>query len=432
MVCPYAVRTIITASGERMPVLLDRATGIPLFDPTVYVLTEIRSRNGSTATLDAHLRAILAFQLFVDARGVDLPERMREGRLLDVAEIDALASFCRLRLDDYLTRLNAERASRSTRVTSLEAVRQRMRETASVEVNSVTASSRLRAIRDYIDWLTKRTLAKIAPLLPQHLALSEAKERTRAALTARAPRMRGRNVVGAREGMAPNEKARLLQVISPLSTENPWRSDLARFRNELAIHLLLGLGLRRGELLGLKIRDFDFQRETVLIARRADDPDDPLAHQPKTKTMSRVVTLEHHQCARIQHYILNVRGAIRGARKHEFLFVAERTGAPMSLDALNKTFRVLREKVPGLPDGFSPHVLRHTWNDAFSELCDKAGIEPADEANMRKYAMGWSRSSTAAETYLRRHTREKANAVMREMQARLFEGGNEIKERDDE
>lgn len=38
---------------------------------------------------------------------------------------------------------------------------------------------------------------------------------------------------------------------------------------------LLELGIRRGELLGVRLCDVDFQKLEVFIARRADSKDDP-------------------------------------------------------------------------------------------------------------------------------------------------------------
>jgi hypothetical protein len=45
-------------SGERLPILVSRS-GLPLFDPTLYVLAELRARNRSGATIEQALRAIM-------------------------------------------------------------------------------------------------------------------------------------------------------------------------------------------------------------------------------------------------------------------------------------------------------------------------------------------------------------------------------------
>lgn len=45
----YRVKTIVTSSGERLPILLGY-DGLPIFEPTVFSLTEIRSRNRASNT----------------------------------------------------------------------------------------------------------------------------------------------------------------------------------------------------------------------------------------------------------------------------------------------------------------------------------------------------------------------------------------------
>lgn len=97
----------------------------------------------------------------------------------------------------------------------------------------------------------------------------------------------------------------------------------------------------------------------------------------------------------------------------------------MSLSAMNDVFEGLRKAFPGEFPNLQPHVLRHTWNDKFSEAMDKAGVTPDDEQQMRAFLMGWSPTSQTAHTYTRRHTRRKARAVSLAMQTAQFEGGRE-------
>jgi hypothetical protein len=53
MTSPWRIRTIVTGTGERLPLLLDRASGVPLFDPTVFAVTEVRARNRAANTIPA-------------------------------------------------------------------------------------------------------------------------------------------------------------------------------------------------------------------------------------------------------------------------------------------------------------------------------------------------------------------------------------------
>lgn len=78
---PYAVKTIVLSSGERLPVLMALATGAALFEPSVYVLSEIRATNRASNTIDQVLRAIMVLQLFLDSSQIDIEQRIREGKL---------------------------------------------------------------------------------------------------------------------------------------------------------------------------------------------------------------------------------------------------------------------------------------------------------------------------------------------------------------
>lgn len=56
-----AVRNLVLASGERLPVLVDRTNGIPDFDATLYILTQLRARNLAASTLrnEGHIYEVL-------------------------------------------------------------------------------------------------------------------------------------------------------------------------------------------------------------------------------------------------------------------------------------------------------------------------------------------------------------------------------------
>lgn len=77
----YRVRNLVCESGERLPLLLDGTTGAPLFEPTLFVLTELRALNRASATLAQATRAVMVGKLVLDHLGVDLGARFAEGRV---------------------------------------------------------------------------------------------------------------------------------------------------------------------------------------------------------------------------------------------------------------------------------------------------------------------------------------------------------------
>lgn len=419
----YAVRTLVFSSGERFPILVNRAIGEPLFEPTIYSLTELRAANKASNTIEQSLRSILVFLVFLDLRRIDLDARMRQGKVLQLGEIDDLVRLCGLPVERLLTLRSERTEDKPVRIASIEKFRMHRQAAAQPKVSSASSANRIRVISKYLDWLVLERLSRQDIEGGLYTALMSAGERTKSALTARVSSTGGRNTIGQREGPGPDVMARLYEVIAQESPDNPWIGDHAKKRNELAIRWLFELGLRRGELLNIKVDpDINFTREVVTIARRADDPADPRRNQPKVKTRDRKLPLSRELSTMTHDYVTKVRHKLNGARKHAFLFVADKTGKPLSMSALNKTFVVLRKKCPGLPDNFSPHVGRHHCNDAFSETVDKQGISEADEIKLRSYQMGWSETSGTAAIYTRRHTREKAQKVSLKTQADQAKG----------
>lgn len=415
-------------SGERLPVLLNKTEGIPLFDPTVYVLTELRQKNRASNTIERALREIEVLLDFLDASDIHLDKRLQTGQLLSLPEIDGLVRHCGLPASEFKasrSRLTQETPRQSLRVIRMERFRMRRPSTYAKEVSPVTVANRIRTIRAYLTWLSARHLSQpnLDPTI--RITLVSTKEFVLNAMFERIPSTRGRNTVGMREGASPETLDRLLKVIGPCSPENPWLSPHAQARNSLAISWLLLLGLRRGELLNVKISDIDFQKEVVTIARRADDPQDPRRKQPRTKTRDRRIPLSPELAAATHHYIITIRSTLDGARLHEFLFVADRSGVPMALDTLNRVFHTLRVTFPDLPEDLTPHILRHSWNDKFSEIMEKKGVPPEEEKKLRSFLMGWVETSDTALSYTRRHTRKKGQEVSLEIQANMLKGNND-------
>jgi integrase len=406
---PFAVRHTLLPSGERLPMLLSRTTGIPLFEPTVWSISELRARNLSSSTLQQALRAVMVLHLALEHIGVDLGARLDAGRLIDLGEIEELTRQCRLPLEDQTGYEEPHPVSARPKVVLIE--RARMSADPPVQLNSVdpnTVAIRIRYIRDYLAWLTKVRQLKLGPKHELYHGIKTVADMVTSSLTARIPSSSGRNSLENREGLSAQELAALRRIIALDSPDNPWNSDHLRERNALIVNWLLSLGVRRGELLGVRISDINFQTNEVLIARRADSPDDPRKDQPNTKTLARLLSLEEDLAAMTRQYVMGARRRIPGAKKHEFLIVAEGTGAPMTLSALNKLFEALRSRCPELPRDFNAHVLRHTWNDLFSALMTERKVSAEDEKRMRAHVMGWSPTSDTAATYTRRYVREQA------------------------
>lgn len=411
---------VVLQSDERLPMLCSRSSGLPLFEPTLYAVTELRARNRSSATIQQALRGIMVLYLVLDRLGVDLEARLGEGKLLEAGEIEEVVRFCRLSLAAF-TPEEARGAVGSPRVVALEKLRMRSAPSDAEEVDPGTAAIRLHYARGYLKWRVHKQLLKLSGNRDRaaYAELSTTAEVVHRALENRTPASRSHDSTSQRQGLPEAALSKLRAVIQPDSADNPWKGEHTRERNALIVRWFIDLGLRRGELLGVKIPNINFQSNEVQIERRADDPEDPRRHQPNAKTNGRLLALSDELTQLTHRYVTRYRRANEGARRHTFLFVAVATGAPLTLTALNKVFVVLRCKCPDLPDDLSPHAIRHTWNDHFSEIMDKQNVSEETEKKMRSRLMGWSETSGTAATYTRRHVQRQARAASLALQKKL-------------
>ena len=416
---PYVINVVLRESGERLPLLCRRHSREPLYYPSCYAVAEVRGKGHASATIEQALRSVMVFYLVLDRLKINLINRLDDGEVLQQWELEEVLRQSRQTLRQLC--LQADHGEATADVVKPTAARRSVDGDMSVARKSYQI--RLFYIRNYLEWLIPNWIGRMrrarSPLAgPLELSM----KRVSTMIQKKIPSRASRRGISNREGLSKKARARLLQVIELDAPDNPWTNSHAKMRNSIMIRLLLELGCRRGELLGLRVQDIDFNTGWVRIVRKADDKTDPRRQQPLAKTLDREVVVGQDLVAQLKQYLLTYRNTFDGARKHGFLFVATGTGAPLSLDGLVKVFAALRKTCPDLPSDLSPHVLRHTWNDDFSEQADQAKLAPEEEARIRNYLMGWRQHSTSSKTYLRRHTREAAGNALLRMQSKLTGG----------
>jgi hypothetical protein len=194
---------------------------------------------------------------------------------------------------------------------------------------------------------------------------------------------------------------RCLEIIQPDSKDNPFMHS--KLRNYLIFSLLIDTGIRRGALAKLKLVDCKFHGsyDEITISRRPNDPSDPRRFKPSQKTKAHNSYVPYELMKELKGYIDNVRVAFSAAQEHEMIFISEMNtrgtaGQPLSLISINAIFAKLGNAV-----GFHihPHMLRHKWNEIFSETVERHGMSTDEAEKLRKHAMGWSRDSKMAEKY---------------------------------
>lgn len=229
-----------------------------------------------------------------------------------------------------------------------------------------------------------------------------------------------------RKSLESTARARLLSVADPSSPENPWTDPFVRLRNWVIINWLLGTGMRKGELLGMLVRDFDRREGYCEIRRRQDNKRDPRRKEARAKTLERLAPLDERLTQLGEQYLAS-RNGIQSALRHGFLFVAT-SGKPLSANAITEMFSTLRKKYPEIGPACA-HVLRHQWNEDFSIYADAVRMKPDEEVAERCWLMGWSPTSKMPAHYLKRKTKAKADEHSRDMQRRMVKHGPEIKRR---
>lgn len=396
-----------------MPFLVSAATGLPLQAPTYWIVSKRRPSGSQPNTLHNDLRALMYLYVWAEARDVDLRDRFESGALLTLTEVVDLDTFCGRYLDEAVAELPGQAGGLIRLDVRNSKARRRT-------VNLVEKRNRLTAIHSFIEYASADHLSRLHLWPDRWSHYDSLRDNCLQWIRSRykAIKKPSRNDVGAREGLDDAQVIRLRAVIEPDHPENPFEPKV-RFRNCLIIRLLLDLGIRRGELLGIRVEDCRLgSNGAVTVHRRPDDPDDPRKVQPSSKTNARILPLNGRLTELLYEWIVHHRPKIAGARRHPFLIVDCDQGRPLSLSSVNKLMATLRDRVPGMPENLSAHVLRHSWNDAFSDAMDRKGVPGDREAKWRARLMGWRREESA-QAYLRRTVRRRSDEVLIEIQGGL-------------
>lgn len=415
----YVAKRIRLRNGERLSVL-HVPGGLPVHEATLF-LDGFRTKGRAANTIHAACCSLALLYRWLDAAKLDLMGRLRQGRFLTPPELVRLATGAQLRLDDLDEdeRLGESDGGGKLNVISLSRIgfRRTVRpEQERKPVDPGNHATRIRYIAAYLGFLSEY----VGPDLPPAERDVLARETARGLETLRAhiPREPSRATVDGRVGLSVGEQQRLLQVVHPDSPSNPWRRGSVQRRNYLIVVVLLASGMRRGELLGLQIGDLRPNESKLRILRRADAAEDPRRIQPNAKTRDREIELAPPIMRALWTYINQDRRRIKAARTVPQVFVSD-DGAPLSLASIDRIFAQLREACPGLPVRLTSHVMRHTWNERFTEHADVSGLVGTAEERARNEQQGWSDNSKMAAHYTRRGTTRKGREVSLKLQEQL-------------
>lgn len=385
----------VMKSGERYVVLIDECTGTPHYAANLFITTQLRNASASYASMVAAAGHLTFLYRFFAVRNIDLVERCQTKAFLHPYEVDSLRDFLSYRFREW------ERCTVDPQLFTVEALL-----ASRGVVHKDVLYSRLTTAKQYIVWFGRRFFDHLSP---EPAALSQLGTQ----ILALRPRHKGRNQQLIDRALSEREQALLAQCLELDAPSNPFGHDV-RVRNRLIVLIEMELGIRGGELLNIRVSDCNFSNNTLLIARRADQVDDPRKYQPLVKTRERKLPVSDSLMAEIHSYIMVQRRAVRNANRCPYLFVTHKNGPtvgqPLSISAYQKVWDVLRSSVAEL-QAVTGHRLRHQWNHSFSKELDELPNPPSaeEQEQIRSRWMGWKEGSGTAATYNRRFIQAKAD-----------------------
>lgn len=391
--------------GERLPLLVRRSNLLGIFEVAAFSL-RLRARGLEVKTIESAVRAVqLLYDALAEGR-VDLIERAENNELLRQSEVDAIAERCKTRVSaitkmaEGVTPLGRARLKKGKfAISKLDAVRPK------------TAKIKLHYIIQFLSGFSDYALLQKIP--NDKSEFREASLLTLRVLQKAKPVVRK---LSEKRGLTREAEKRLFEVTHPDFVGNPWKTVFLRQRNHLILQLLYGLGVRKGELLSLKLEDIDFRACRLFVPKRPDDEDDRRGRQAKSKTMARHLPLSNEMIQMLLHYVDEVRPMTKRAKTHPYVLVAD-TGDALALNSVDFLFSGIRKAYPEFVH-LHAHILRHTINDRLAEIYK--GKNPGLVRQVQNYLMGWSNTSKMAEVYTKGYVEEEAKDALLSLQNRIF------------
>lgn len=382
---PFTVLNVVLDSGERLPCLVETATWLPVRIATRWAVRYRRYRVQSS-TLANNLRVLAwLYRWARESAGYDLDDHLTQGQALRNREIEALVSTLRVRADGHA-------------------------------LDTGAFDQHLSVVEDFLKWSLDsenrggRSTLSLEQLTGERSRLEQLFRSLRvgARPSARIEPLETTDITAIRQAIGPKRDAG-----GHLSFPEVF-SRHARLRNWLMFEVALELGIRRGELLKLRLDSLPRAADDgIRILRRPDDPHDSRAREPAVKTAERVIPASRELLRAVQLYLTSPPPQGRVSGRSPYLFVA-RSGKPTSIDTADDII-VAIGRVSGVKP-LSWHRLRHTWAERMAELF-------ADQANGMDrlvYLGGWT-NPLSARRYIQRSLAKQAKEALRGYHRKLYE-----------
>ncbi|WP_213385226.1 tyrosine-type recombinase/integrase [Acinetobacter pittii] len=394
-----SIKKFIASDKHPIVILIDE-NRIPLFYPNVYAMTKFRTLGRAASTTEKVLRCIGTAHLWASLNKIALEESILFFDFLTIEQLQDLAFFLRLKRNhqdqiaskkDKQQSLNPQKILK--KIENIIYIQSPNQETKSA-TSAEEGAFQIKTIFNYFEFLLQRSKHRL-----NKNKFNDIEQRLNYFYSL-APKVSNKGDQDAPEGLSIDERNTLIEIINPKHPDNPFRNEFLKHRNQLIYEIMLSTGMRRSELRFLKIEDVNYSTHTINIR--------------VSKTVQREVKCSSKACEYFHIFLTKYLNKIPFKhRKHGYLFTTEK-GKHLSNDAINLTFRTLRQHAE-ITTCLTPHTMRRTWNDIFSEMIDSL---PSDsrpdkeiEKQIRNRLMGWSSISEMSNRYARRSIREKADEL---------------------
>ena len=397
---PFRVLPLTLETGEILPALVERSSWIPLRVATRWAVRR-RRWQCMPLTLTNELRSVsLLYRWARESLGAEMDDLLEAGKFLDGLQLQELLTY--LRNGRYGVPISKACISAG-----------------------VTVARHASVIRDFLKWAVDPTTWGS----PRALAIEEIRYRRNC--LDEAFRLATRQT-GTSERIRPltvEEVCEIDRVIGPcrkadgklalplqFPSRNPFRLG-TRLRNWLMYGMAIQCGLRRGELLKLRLDDLPHPDSPGLkIRRRAHDTSDGRRHRPGVKTIERALELSGELCAGLRSYLTSGRPSGRAPGRTPYLFVTAE-GRALSITATNEVAALIAQHAQ--IDDLSWHSFRHTWAETLAdELLEQ---HPEEEAlALLRTLGGWKPRSIMPLHYTQNALAKRANKFLRERGDRLY------------
>ncbi|UZJ44207.1 site-specific integrase [Marinimicrobium sp. C6131] len=391
----------IRINGARRKVLVQER--MPVYYPNLYVTLEQSGR--ALYTQQKYLEHIGRFEDFLEYESIDLINRLEErpeSRYLTDSEISR-----------FVVNATLNKSTLDSKY-----IGARLLPAAYKTVGRAHAQQRLEAVRDYLKFLYD----KLGDEATRDAAVDDVERRFNRKIKAARPAWK-KSKNDDMKGLTNQERDRLLEVMHPESAENPFTNEALKLRNYIILLLGLDMGLRRSEMLLIKLSDIHWHNGQLSVVDLESDEIDPRTLAPQFKTHERMLQMNDDLVWVIREYVDTYRVLKKGPSKatnHPFLLVSHRRneGSPMSVKALDGILPRVRKVVPELAH-VHPHILRH---DAVYTLLESMreeleALTPEDRTTQVQkvltYAFGWSPESNMPSLYGAKFWKEEADKAMK-------------------